>query len=156
MVSGRQHQRCAAVLALVAPGASVVSKKCGLAELGIGFADIELLGDHRRLPGGVNDDLGRVRVRGRIEGKDSDGQPSVIRVGTDRWSGEWSLQAYDTLSQVLPRIVADLKSHDIDAALEEPQTIRIVLDDLKDGSLVSGYTDNGLSMRSSVENSPMR
>jgi hypothetical protein len=100
--------------------------------------------------------IGRVRVRGRIEGKDSDGQPSVIRVGTDRWSGEWSLQAYDTLSQVLPRIVADLKSHDIDAALEEPQTIRIVLDDLKDGSLVSGYTDNGLSMRSSVENSPMR
>jgi hypothetical protein len=52
--------------------------------------------------------------------------------------------------------VADLTSHDIDAALEEPHTIRIVLDDPKDGSLVSSYTDNGLSMRSSVENSPMR
>lgn len=101
--------------------------------------------------------IGRVTVEGQIQGKDSDGKPSVIRVGTDRWAGEWALKAGDSLEEVLRRIVADLRAHRIDASLENANTIKIVLDESKDGSAVdAGYTDNGLRMKSSVGNAPTR
>ncbi len=94
--------------------------------------------------------VGRIIMIGGIAGEDDDGNPSTVTVGTQRWEKTWNPSTFSTLEGMVSTIVDELVAHGIQATLENPFSIKIVLDEQVDHGLIYGDTDVGIEQYAGV------
>lgn len=59
----------------------------------------------------------------------------VVQVGTDRWVGTWDPSQFASVAKMMIQIQSDLVANGINAVLENPWSLKLVLDPTLDGGL---------------------